>query len=135
MVDGKTTSIDVRCDLSCVVAPPSCYNKRAADGGIEARRYHWEKVPVAASQLPAMPDWLVTLVNTAGDGRASSSGTARRRVAGAPAGPAASADYVARLRPILERIIGTGVGRVSPVDNPKVCKPWKSLCASTRALD
>jgi P4 family phage/plasmid primase-like protien len=58
VVNGIQTSIDTRGEKGCIIVSPTSYTVQD-----EKRSYSWISPLVPISKLPAMPKWLVTIIN------------------------------------------------------------------------
>ena len=68
MIDGRPTTIDVRCDGGNVLCEPTSYNTPT-----EMRCYTWDTPLCHSDDLPAMPAWLIDTLNAdKGEGQSRS---------------------------------------------------------------
>ena len=58
VVNEKQTSIDTRGEKGCIIVSPTSYLKNN-----ESKSYSWISPLIPSSKLPAMPKWLVTIIN------------------------------------------------------------------------
>jgi len=59
VINGKQTSIDTRGEKGCIIVSPTSYFKDS----VVSCKYSWISPLISTSKLPAMPKWLVTIIN------------------------------------------------------------------------
>eukprot|EP00891_Asterochloris_glomerata_P005824 jgi/Astpho2/5824/fgenesh1_pg.00080_%23_73_t len=123
VLEGKETTIDIRGDGGCIIVYPTKY---VING--ETRGYTWVSPLGDRNDLPAMPSWLITLLNAhASNGGKRKGGMAgeviskRSKVADGSSAIVQSSAYYESVKDMVEAIIP--IGKVWPRDNGFDFKP------------